>query len=398
MAPRERLVTLPFALAALANLMHGLALHGYLHLPGYLRDLGGDEVVIGLVFGLMSGAAIAVRPLAGRVMDGSGRRGVILAGGVLHLIACALYLTVDHIGPWLVTVRIVQGFAQGAVFSALFTYAADIVPASRRTEGIGLFGVSGLLPISLGGLLGDFVLDRGTYHDLFLVSAIIAAAALLVSLPLKEPDRPRGAAGGVGFVGAFRQRDLVPIWVVGSAFAMGLAGAYTFVKPLVEEERVGSVGLFFSTYAAAAIVLRVAFGWLPDRVGPKRALFPSLVSISLSLGVLALARDTTLLAVSGILAGLGHGFAFPILSAMVVTRAHPADRGSAVALFTAIFDAGILIGSPLLGLVARLSDLRPMFATASVLPVIGAIAFYLWDREPGITRPGPPTRERDRSG
>lgn len=380
MAARERLVTLPFALAGLANLMHGLALHGYLHLPGYLRELGGDEAIIGLVIGLMSGAAIAIRPVAGRVMDGSGRRPVIVAGGVLHLLSCALYLTVHDIGPWLVVVRALQGFAQGAIFSALFTYAADIVPASRRTEGIGLFGVSGLLPISLGGLLGDFVLARGTYRDLFLVSTVIAALALLVSLPLKEPVRPRGAAGR-GFVGAFRQPDLMPIWVVGSAFAMGLAGVYTFVKPFVEEERVGSMGLFFSSYAGAAILLRVAFGWVPDRIGPKRALFPAIGSIALALFVLSVSHGALWMAIGGVLAGLGHGFAFPILSAMVVTRAHPSDRGSAVALFTAIFDAGILLGSPLLGVIARASDLRTMFAAASALPLIGALSFFLWDRE-----------------
>lgn len=386
MPRRERFLTMPFALAALANLLHGLALHGYLHLPGYLEQLGGDELVVGAVFGLMSGAAIAIRPLAGRIMDASGRRVVILAGGVVHLLACCLYLTVDSIGVWLVVVRALQGFAIGALFSSLFTFAADIVPASRRTEGIGVFGVSGMLPISLGGLLGDAVLARGSYRELFAVSAVIALLALLASLPLKEPERPRGAAG-VGFFGALRQRDLVPIWVLGSMFAMGLAGAYTFVKMFVEQESVGSVGLFFSTYAAAAIVLRVGFGWLPDRVGAKVALYPAIVSIAISLAILVIAEGSLALAIAGVFAGLGHGFAFPILSALVVTRAHPSDRGSAVALFTAIFDAGILVGGPLLGVVARLHDLRTMFAVASLLPIAGLLVFALWERRPAAEAP-----------
>src|SRR5690606_1425437 len=132
--------------------------------------------------------------------------------------------------------------AQGALFSSLFTFAADIVPASRRTEGLGLFGVFGMLPFSLGGLLGDFVLARGTYHDLFLVSAVIALVALLASIPLREPERPRVAAGpGAGFFGALRQRDLLPIWVVGSLVGVAAAGVYTFVKMLVEAEHVGTV-------------------------------------------------------------------------------------------------------------------------------------------------------------
>ncbi|HEY8431932.1 MAG TPA: MFS transporter [Sandaracinaceae bacterium] len=381
MTERERFLTKPFALAALANLLHGLAVNVYLHLPGYLEtELSADELAVGAIFGAMSGAAIAVRPLAGRVMDASGRRIVIVAGGVVHVVACALYLTVSSLGPWLVVVRSLQGIAIGSLYSSLFTFAADIVPASRRTEGIGIFGVSGMLPISLGGLLGDFVLSYGSYRELFAVSAVVALAALAASLPLEEPARPRGAAG-VGFFGALRQRDLVPIWLIGTLFAMGLAGTYTFVKSFVEELSSGSVGLFFSTYAGAAIVLRVSFGWLPDRVGPTRALHPAILSISLALVVLTFARDGFALAVAGVFAGLGHGFAFPILSALVVTRAHPSDRGSAVALFTAIFDAGLFAGGPLLGVVARAADLRTMFAVAAVLPVAGALAFRALDRE-----------------
>ena len=168
---------------------------------------------------------------------------------------------------------------------------------------------------------------------------------------------------------------------------MGLAGAYTFVKTLVESEHVGSVGLFFSAYAAAAIVLRIGFGWVPERIGPKRALMPALGAVGVSLGLLAVARDEVGMAAAGVFAGLGHGYAFPILSALVVHRADPADRGSAVALFTAIFDAGILVGSPLLGVVARTADLRTMFAAAAALPILGASVFAVWDRGHAVTAP-----------
>src|SRR5690606_26923838 len=150
----------------------------------------------------------------------------------------------------------------------------------------------------------DFVLARGTYHDLFLVSAFIALAALLASIPLREPERPRAAAGaGAGFLGALRQRDLLPIWVVGSLVGVAGAGVYTFVKMLVEQEHVGTVGLFFTAYALSAIVLRVFFGWVPDRFGIKRTLLPAVVAYGVALAILALAHDTTTMMIAGILAG-----------------------------------------------------------------------------------------------
>ncbi|GAB5549554.1 MAG: MFS transporter [Sandaracinaceae bacterium] len=377
---RERLITVPFVIAFVANLLQGLALHGYLHLPGFLADLGAAEATIGFVFGVMSGAAIFIRPFAGRVMDVWGRRPVILAGGVAHLAACALYLTVVDVGPWLVAVRVLQGFAEGAIFSSLFTYAADIVPASRRTEGMGLFGVSGMLPISLGGLLGDVVLAHAGYRELFMVSVAIATVALLASLPLTEPEKPRGAPRGEGFFAALRQRDLMPIWFVGSAFATALAAGFVFLKRFVEEEQIGSVGLFFSTYAAAAILLRVFFGWVPDRLGPKRVFFPSMLGIGFAMGMVSIAHSDLDIAIAGVLAGIGHGYAFPILSAMVVDRANPSDRGSAVSLFTAVFDAGIFAGGPVLGWVAEAAGFRTMYLSAAALPLFGAVVFWLWDR------------------
>lgn len=376
--PRERLLTLPFALAFAANLFQGLALHGYLHLPRFLEGLGADEAMVGTIFGTLSGAAIFIRPFAGRVMDGQGRRPVILAGGVIHVVACALYLTVDEIGPWVFVVRGLQGFASGALFSSLFTYAADIVPASRRTEGIGLFGVSGMLPMALGGLLGDLVLSLGTFRDLFLVSVAISTFALLLSLPLREPDRH--SVGGRGFFAAAGQRDLMPIWFVGSMFAMALSGIFSQLANYVSHEDVGTVGVFFSAYSGSAIVLRVFFGWVPDRVGRWRVLGPSLLAMGLAMGLLATAHDWVALVASGIVAGLGHGYAFPILSAVVVERANPADRGSAVSLFTAVFDLGIVVGSPALGAVVEATDYRTMYAVAATLPVIGLIGFTVWDR------------------
>jgi MFS family permease len=375
---KPRLFTLPFVLAGIANFLNGMAINGMLHLPGYLVELGADDLDIGMIVGTMSGAAILVRPFAGRVMDGSGRRVVILIGAVLHVIACGLYLTVDELGVWIVVVRILQGIAQGAFFSALFTYAADLVPAERRTEGIGLFGVFGMLPIAFGSLLGDLVLAHGEYRHLFIAITAIAGGALLFSLPLHDVERPKAAPGGMWT--AIGQRKLWPVFFIGAMFATALASTYAFFKRFVEEEHVGSVGTFFTAYAAAAIVLRVFFGWVPDRFGFRRALYPALISVAASLAVVGLARESIAIGVAGVLAGLGHGFTFPILSALTVARAEPNVRGSSIALFTAIFDAGILAGGFTFGAITEATDLRTMYLCASALPIIGVVIFHAVER------------------
>lgn len=378
--PPQRLLTTAFALCFVGNFLQALCFNLFLHLPGFLRDLGAGEVEIGLLAGLTSFAAIVVRPPVGRVMDGTGRRRVILVGGALNVAVCALYQSVHALGLWLAAVRILHGLAEAMLFSAFFTVAADLVPAARRTEGLALFGVSGILPISLGGLLGDAILARAGYPTLFGVAAALATLSFAVSLPLRDsrPETPH-AEPSRGFRGAALQRDLVPLWFIGTVFATALAAVFTFVKTFVLDTGVGSMGLFFTFYSAAAVVLRLFLGWLPERIGPKRALWPALGCLAAGLLGLATARSATPVALAGLSCGFGHGFTFPILSGMVVHRAREAERGVALSLFTSLFDAGMLIGGPAFGFLLERSGYAAMYGAAAAVVVVGALAFALWD-------------------
>lgn len=89
------------------------------------------------------------------------------------------YLTVNSIGPWVYVIRIVHGVGLAALFSVFLTIVADVVPKSRRTEGIAILGVSGLLPLSLGGLLGDAVLARASTGERTLLVRLFLSKELI---------------------------------------------------------------------------------------------------------------------------------------------------------------------------------------------------------------------------
>lgn len=377
---REPLFTRPFVLCSLANLAQGLAFNLFLHFPGFLNELGAGEVAIGVLFGLTGVTAIVARPPIGRVMDGRGRRPVILVGNALNVLALGLYLVVDRVGVTLVGIRMLHGLAEAMLFTALFTYAADAVPSDRRTQGLALFGVSGMLPIALAGVLGDLVLARAGYPELFATAFASAVLAALLSLPLRDLPRPDfGEEPARGFRAALAQPDLRPMWWMAAIFATALAAVFTFLKRYVDETGLGSVGGFFSAYSGTALVLRVFFGWLPDRLGPKRVLFPVLVSLATAFAVLAAARTPTAVVGAGLLFGIGHGFTFPILFGMVVTRARVADRGSAMGIFTALFDVGLVVGGPVFGAIITLGGFSVMYASACAMVVTGSVVFLVWD-------------------
>jgi MFS family permease len=392
----DRLLTRPFVFAWLANMAQGMAFTMFLHFPGFLQGLGADKVEIGLIVGLTAVASIAVRPLVGRAMDERGRRPVILFGNLVNVAVLALYLTVGQLGIWLYVVRIIHGFAEALLFTALFTYGADQVPASRRTEGIALFGISGMLPIAFGGVLGDIVLARWDFDLFFLVVLGFGILALLISLPLPESrvtgtseERPQR------FLTSVTQRNLMPLWWITLVFSLALTAYFTFLKTFVIDTGIGSVGLFFSAYAGTAIGLRLFAAWLPDRIGPKRVLYPALVSMALGFVVLASASGSGAVAVAGVLCGAGHGYAFPIVMGMVVSRATEADRGSAMAIFTGLFDVGALLGGPAFGAVIRFGSYASMFLTAAFWMLAGGLIYAVWDRSNPVE---PPAGRRRRLG
>ena len=378
---REPVITRDFSLAWLASFFEGLSWSLFIHLPGFLADLGASEAEIGLIFGIAAVAAVGVRPFVGQALDRFGRMPVIYIGNVVNVGSILLYLTVSAIGPWVYAVRIIHGIGLATLFSAFFTYGADVVPESRRTEGFALFGVSGLLPIAAAGVIGDIVLSVAGFRELFLTAAAMAAISLVISLMLRErrPQQREGRARR-GFFSVLEQQTLRPVWLMAGGMAFVVTAFFTFLRTYVDETGVGSVGLFFAMYGAAAIILRIGFGWVPDRIGQKRVLFPSMGSLAAGLMVLSLATGSVHIAVAGVLCGVGHGYGFPIMSGMVVSRALDEDRGSAVSIFTALFDLGTLVGGPVLGVIISIFGYTTMFTFAAAAIVGASFAFATWDR------------------
>jgi len=377
----DKLLSRPFVLASLATFTHGMAFALFIHFPGFLEDLGATEIVIGLIVGFAAVASIIVRPLVGRLMDQRGRRPLILFGNSLNVVALLLYLTVEQIDGWVYAIRIVHGLSEAILFTVLFTFAADWVPENKRTQGLALFGVSGMLPIALAGVLGDVVLNRWDFDVFFLVATGFALSSLLLSIPLRDAPHLAEQPPARGFVESITGVHLLPLWWITFVFSFVLTAYFTFLKTFVNETGVGSVGLFFAFYAGTAIALRLTLGWVPDRIGPKRALMPAMLFLAAGLVVLSGATTDSAVAVAGVLCGTGHGYTFPILYALTVTRARVAERGAAMAVYTGLFDVGTLVGGPILGVTIRWFSYDAMFLTAAGFVVVGLGLFALWDRD-----------------
>jgi MFS family permease len=375
------LFTRSFVLAALANALLNLAAFLFVHLPGFLQQLGAGEAQIGRILAGQSVGAILAWPFLGRAMDVRGRRVVILSGVALFVAVVGLYLAIDTLGPYIYAVRILDGVATMMWYTALFTYAADLVPPQRRTEGLALFGVSGLIALGLGAGAGDLVLAAATYRELFVLSLTLAALGLLLCLPLRDhPHHGDGQTPPRHVLVTAAQRNLLSVWVAALTFFAGVAALFSFMKTFVLATGAGQVGAFFGAYAGVAITLRIFAGRWPDRLGPRRMLGIAMSVYAFGLIVLSLSASAGTVLMAGLLCGAGHGFAFPVLFSLVIERARPQERGAAAAFFTTLDWVALLAAGPVVGYIIERAGYGATFFGLAVFIAMGMAVFYSLDR------------------
>jgi predicted MFS family arabinose efflux permease len=315
-----------------------------------------------------------------------GRRALLIGAGSIHVLACLLYLTTTALGPWLVTITVLHGAAGGALFAGYFTYAADIVPAGRRAEGIAIFGLAGLLPTGLAPVVGEWVISSRGFIWYFVCAGLWALLSLLLSLTLSEMKAPGPQPRRVRaqFLKILLARELVTVMFTTLTFGIGVAALFTFLAPFARASDLGDVGRVFVAYAIAAAFVRLFGVRLADTLGPRRVLLPALGLLAAGLwGASAADRANVLMLVGGV-CGAAHGFIFPLLNTVAVNRTSHENRGTVVSLYTAMFDLGAMVGAPLLGAIARVFGYHAMYLVAGGIVATGFAVMAIADNDPEI--------------
>jgi MFS family permease len=375
----EPLLSRQFNLAFLASMFYGISFAVFVHVGGFFVGIGADEPRVGVILGLGSVGGMVIRPTLGIWLDRYGRKRFAMIGAVVKVFSTLLFVTVTTAsGIWPILVALLHGLSEALLYTSMATVGADVVPASRRTEGLALFGVSGQAPLAIGGVLGDFLIRIGGFSLLFYASAFLAGVALLTIALLEEPA-PRNVGERTGLVQVLVRPRLRPMWAVAFSFSMALTVFFVFLRTFVDETGIGSVGLFFLVYSGVAITLRIVGPRLPDQVGVERMLVVTQVCLAAGLVVLAATDSVAYLVIAAFLAGVGHGYAFPIILSLVTSRARDADRGTAISLFLLMFPVATLVGGPVGGYLIKIAGYPGMFAAFAALVVVMAAVFQWSD-------------------
>jgi MFS family permease len=296
-------------------------------------------------------------------------------------VATVLYLAVGSLGWPMYFVRVLHGAIDGTARVALFAFVYDILPAGRQGEAMATFSLCGMIPAALAPMAGEELIRRGGFGAFFAVACglCVVAAYAARRFPDDRPARGPGAAivsEGPGYPALLADRALLPFWIATLLFALAISSRTSFVAPFAYERGIERVGWYFAIYSSVGAALRVVSGRSIDRIGLERMLAPSFAVLALGLAAIAFTGYSGMLNLAALIGGIGHGYVYPVLSALVIARTQPNAIGRSSSIYASLYDLGGFAGPYLLGAIASGAGYGPMFAVSGAL-ALGAAAYLV---------------------
>ena len=349
-------------------------------LPLYLSEhFGATKDVIGLVLSGYTITALLFRPFSGYVVDTFPRKTVLMVSFGAFAIFFAGYLAASTLLLFMI-VRTLHGGPFGALTVANSTVAIDVLPSSRRTEGIGYYGLSNNLAMALAPTIGIFIYRYShSFELLFWLALVVACAGWIVdstvNLPEREAVRDKSKL-------SFDRFFLVRGWLLGLnmlafGFSFGVLSNYLAIYGKEVMGITGGTGAYFMLCSVGLILSRLQGGM---------ALRQGRVTHNAGEGmVISLIGYTLFILVptwwgyygSALLIGLGNGHMWPAFQNMTINVASNNQRGTANSTILISWDIGMGLGILVGGVIAEFMGYAAAFWTVVLVNALGVACFFL---------------------
>ncbi|WP_033149830.1 MFS transporter [Prevotella sp. RM4] len=366
-------------------------------LPLYLSEhFGATKDVIGLVLSGYTITALLFRPFSGYVVDSFPRKMVLMVSFSVFAIFFAGYLAASTLLLFTI-VRTLHGGPFGALTVANSTVAIDVLPSSRRTEGIGYYGLSNNLAMAIAPTIGIFIYQlTNSFEFLFWLALIVATTGWLIdsTVKLKPRDSSQARSSRLSLDRFFLTRGwLLGLNMVAFGFSFGVLSNYLAIYGKEVMGITGGTGTYFMLCSVGLILSRLqgskalrdgrvthnaATGMVISLVGYTLfILMPTLtqcsmvnVQWSMFIGYYG----------SALLIGLGNGHMWPAFQNMTINVATNKQRGTANSTILISWDIGMGLGILAGGIVAELISYSAAFWTVVLVNGTGVATYFLATR------------------
>lgn len=349
--------------------------------PSYVKsEFQAGDIMVSLVTSVFALTAIASRFMTAFLMRRVSRNVLLYIGLAIAAAITGLYVVADSIGS-LLLMRVGYGIGFGIASTIIPTIVSQIIPSKRMGEGIGYFGLSTSLAMSIGPMIGLNVMKQSGFGTLAMIGTftlLLAFPVLLFSrslpaVPKKQPIE-RSIAPSKPLKVPFNTKLVLPA-ILNVLLAITYGGLLSFIALFGEAVHLEQVGLFFLFNAITIIIIRPISGRLFDKRGPAAVLIPAAVCVVASLTVLSYTTSMPMLIISALLYGLGFGAIQPTIQAWMLRTSTPAQYGMANSMFYNSTDLGVASGAIILGAISAASDYGMMYRYSAGFMVLFLIVY-----------------------
>jgi len=315
-------------------------------LPGYLTTMGGGEYK-GYIIGLFTLTAGLSRPFSGRLTDRIGRVPVMAVGSIVCFVCGFLYPVFTTVLPFLL-LRLVHGFSTGFKPTGTSAYVADIVPANRRGEAMGIHGMCMGLGSAFGPAVGSMISLTFSLNALFYTSSLFALLSIVILFNMKETLKVKEPLSVKAFQITWRdifEPDVFSPALVTFLIYFGFGAVATLTPDFSGYLGLQNRGLYFMVFTLFSILIRLAAGKISDKHGRIPVTIAGCSVLIIAMVVTGYATSVTMFLVGAAFFGVAMGILSPVLSAWTVDLSGENNRGRALATMFISLEAGIGIGA-----------------------------------------------------
>ena len=314
--------------------------------PKYANTLGAATWLVGFVSSMFAVTALAIRPLSSPASDSFSKKKLLVFAMALFMVAMFGYSISNSIGM-VIAFRLLHGIGSGISAPLCLALASNSLPEEKMGSGIGIFSVGQAISQAIGPNMGLTLQQSIGFKPTFMIGGSIMIIALILAARIPENPNEKRLPFKITMDRIIAKEAVLPGLFM-TIITISYATWNAFIAIYGAASGVKQVGLYFTAYAIALLLLRPLAGKLSDKYGFAKVLFPAIVIFAGNLIALSRARTVVGFIIAGVLGAAGYGLCQPIVQSLSMQSVRREQRGAAGNTNYMFMDFGMLAG-PIVG-------------------------------------------------
>lgn len=345
---------------------------------GYAKELGASSAFAGIIVGIMSLAAMFLRPVAGNLTDKFSKYRLSFIGGVLIFIGVMGYVLTPSSG-WLLLFRLINGTGYVLCTVCMTTWLAFLVPRQHVGEAMGFYGLMNALAMALAPAVSINIYQKIGYRTSLVASAVSALLMIVAIQFVGDHALPKKRVRTQKKSFKIIQFNVLPVAILTTLFAIPYFVTQADIVTYVEQKHLTiAVGSYFLIYAVVLLIIRVGLKRYFDTVRFGVWFWLSLVSTAAYIILLAIMNNDWQMALAAALMASGYGIIYSVLQSTALLLAPIEEQGLASATFYLGLDIAMAFGPMISGVIDSALPIEWFYPVELVLVPLILVVYFIW--------------------